>query len=338
MNRNYIIVIALGIATLIAFLLLNYFSKPAIPENSVEEVEELKKELAEVDQNVLELEIISETQGTAINSLQGLLDEKYTQIKKYEEQINEMQDRVNEMEKQGSLDQETIDELKAKIAESRTKVDNTKGELLDDYRKEMDILVVDIARVTRGMDSIVIEKNTRDSLLVARTNEIERYQKKILDCADAKNINEVEIPKIPILNAVKFKVSSIKKNSPELIQAESVNKIPRLDRNRLERLNVCFNLEGNELVSSGSKKLYMFLKNKRNRYYTSTRESGTTVKEGKNMTYTRSSEVSYRATSGSYEVCMDFIPDDSDRFSLGVHTVEIVHDGKIIGTTSFWLK
>jgi len=346
-NRNYIIVIALGIATLIAFLLLNYFAKPNVSGDSSEEVERLREELEHVDQQVLEFELITQTQEEALKSQSALLEDKYVQIKKYDDQLQEyeqqienMKSKVDDMERKGSLDAEEIEKLRAKIRKAQTTVGKASSNLADAYRSQVNVLVADLQDVTRGMDSVVMEVNSGDSIILALTRENERFKKSLIDCNGAKTMAEVDVPKFPILSAESFKFYSIEAggSNPRVLQQASASTKPRLEQDKLQRLNICFNLKGNELVPSGQKKLYLFLKTKRGKQYRSNKMSGSTLKDGRNVSYTRSNEVTYQKSTGIYQVCMDYIPDAGDKFSLGEHKVEIVYDGEVIGNSTFWIK
>lgn len=332
MNRNYLIVIGLGIATILAFLLINYFSQSNSIGEESEELEIIRQEMESLDNAILELEIINETQDMLNGNLKNLLNEKYTQLNQMEEKIQNMESKVKELEQKGQLDEQTIDDLKQKLIES-------KGKLIEVYKKEINVLVYENAKITAAMDSAVMEVNNSDSLILALTRENETFEKALLDCNDADKIEDIPMPEVAKLEAVNFEFTSIPKNansgSKTVLQYDKRN---RLDFNKLERLNICFSLEGNKLVPSGNKKIYLFLTNPFNETYTSKNLSGQTLKDGVTAKYTRASEVNYQQSTGKYNVCMDFIPSGESKFNLGRHRVEIVYGGKVIGVKNFWIR
>ncbi|MCI4668596.1 MAG: hypothetical protein MRZ79_10720 [Bacteroidia bacterium] len=332
MNRNYLIVIGLGIATIIAFLLINYFSQPQASNVDSEELVDLTNELESLDQSILELEIINETQGIQMENLKSLLNEKYTELNLMEDKIKKMESKVDELEEKGQLDEKTIEELRSKINE-------TKANLVDAYKAEINILVVENSSITAAMDSAIMELNNTDQRILELTRENEKFEKALLDCNDADKIEDVKLPEFAELKVEGFEFRSIPKNSDSksksVIQYDKRN---RLDFDKLERLNICFELSGNQLVPSGTKKLYLILTNPYGKTYTAKTLSGQTIKEGVTAKYTRDSELTYQQGVGKYNVCMDFIPAGDGKFAAGKHKVEIVYDGKVIGGDRFWIR
>jgi len=335
-NRNYLIVIGLGVATIIAFLLINYFSQQPAAIDAEDELKVIQEEMESLDDAILELEIINETYSQQMVNLKNLLDEKYTQLNMMENQIEQMENKVDELERKGALDDETIQELREKLRKAS-------GRLLNTYRQEINLLVVENSRITAAMDSALMEVNNSDSIILALTRQNEQYEKGLLDCQDAQSMEEVNLPQVAQLTANNFTFSSVAKdasanNNKVLENADADRRRPRLSLDKLERLKVCFDLTGNSLVKSGNKKVYLYLTNSYGTTYTSSNLSGQAIKNGVTSTFTRASEVNYQKLDGSYNVCMDFVPDEGENFNGGTHTVEIVYDGKVIGTKKFWVK
>ncbi|MEO1383429.1 MAG: hypothetical protein AAFV78_09375, partial [Bacteroidota bacterium] len=113
MNRNYLILIGLGVATILALVLINAFSGSGTDDVQLQQqLDDYLQEIETLESEVLETSVINEYTINELNSLKGLLEEKYTQLNFYEQ-------KIKDLEKSGVQNETEISNLKQKLVEYR---------------------------------------------------------------------------------------------------------------------------------------------------------------------------------------------------------------------------
>ncbi|MEM9986127.1 MAG: hypothetical protein AAF804_13625, partial [Bacteroidota bacterium] len=121
-NRNYLVIGGLALATILAMVLIRVFDPGSSsgPETSPI-VEELSTEILDLESSILELELVYTEKDRELDNMIEIVDQK-------NDRLQAMEQRIDELEREGKVDKSTIRRLrnsleKAKrIAESREKI------------------------------------------------------------------------------------------------------------------------------------------------------------------------------------------------------------------------
>lgn len=315
----------LVLLTILAFLLINFFSGPNNPGgiNSTPTVAAMNEEIMDLEGTILELEIIFRDKDLELEDKNRLLEEKYTEL-------NFMSQKIEELEREGKVDKATINTLKGRLAEAKASLLDTYQN--EEYQAEINVLVADNSYMAQFNDSLEIIMDTKDSTIQA-------LQKAINDCDEsnrgAGHFSEstpktIETPKIPILRAKDMVFKNVQKNkSPEVF-----TKIKRKD---LETLNVCFTLEGNEYVPTGEKQVYVVIKDVKNgKTYSNPGRSysGIFYVNGKETAYSSKAIVKYNQGKIS-AICAEYSQPENEDFDKTRLIIDLYCEEKVIGSTSF---
>ena len=161
-NKNFLIIGAMVLATVLAFLLISIFSKnnPAVNPGVVTEAA-LKEEILQLESNLLELELVFSEKDDQVENFETLLDEKYVELDNMSQKVSTLEEQIERLEREGKTDKRTIRELRERLSDAR-------GKLVETYKAEIDLLVFDLGTLTRTQDSLkdeAIKKQTAfDSL------------------------------------------------------------------------------------------------------------------------------------------------------------------------------
>lgn len=323
MNRNILIVIGLAVATIIAFLLINYFTgattQSADPE---EQVGALEEEIQDLENSILELELIDEENRRDVSRMQSILNEK-------NDELRLLEDRITEMERDGQADEQMIEQLKARLAEARSG-------LLQQYQQEINILVADVSGLTRRFDSVLGANRRSDSALYSLQQVSSEIDKLYKECMENSNQAVPATPAVPIIEA---KITSIQTEGGKTQTAvKSRMGTYQLENSDFQTLKVCFNLKGNSLVPSGKKTIYLVLTPENDRPLTNSQVYGSV-----NITYldntkgkaSRRNDFDF-IKGQEMNPCLDF--EVSGKFPLGVCRVELVYDGARIATERLFIR
>ncbi|MEZ4824878.1 MAG: hypothetical protein R3C61_01080 [Bacteroidia bacterium] len=163
--------------TIIAFLLISYFSGPS-GKTDAEIVKELTGEIEDLESSILEVEVVLTEVDRDLGQKKALLDQKY-------DEINFLTQKIEELEKQGKVDQATIRDLKQKLNEAKGKLyDASQVEI---YKKEIDLLVIDNSVQTRVVDSIKLLMERYDSVFIVMNQETQTIRQELADCGGKNN-------------------------------------------------------------------------------------------------------------------------------------------------------
>ena len=316
-NRNYIILGGLGLATVIAFLLINYFADSRSARSFQPTIADLNTEILQLESALLEMEVIQIEVESDAQTLEKLLDEKYDQIVIMEQQIAEL-------ERQGKVDQATIREL-------RNKVNRVRGEVVNRYKEQINELVKDNFNLVQTIDSASLSDYYRDSAYQAKYDSLVAM---LEDCGQENSRADApkkEIDSVPILEALNFsfeyKAGENKKR----------NKLGgSVKQGALHTIYFQFKLRGNELVKDEAKLLYVALVDPNGKTYNQPPYGGTATIAGREIVYTRAADVQYKSGKPN-EVNAEFTFPKTQEIPKGRHFVRVFYDGQEIGQSPKFL-
>lgn len=306
-NRNTLIIGGLLVLTIIAFLLIHFFGDSGPTSTGNEQADAILEEIIELESAMLEMGLVSDQQSSALNQAERLLEEKYLEI-------NALTDRVEELERQGSVDKSVIQRLRGQISEA-------KGQLLDQYKQEIDVLVIDNSRMTRLIDSVTFMVETNDSMMETIMTENITLTQQVEECENG--------PAGP--------APTVKKG----LYAENVTITGRPNANspfvegglfkvaNLSEIKVSFNLVGYGEVPSGLKSLHLVLKNGRGETVQNPVSSGTWVADGQSRAFSIKIQAEYQGAA--QYLSHVFNPGEGKKFSVGRHVMEIYLGSEKIG-------
>jgi len=252
-NKNFLIIGAMILATVLAFLLISVFSKnnPKINPGVVTEAA-LKEEILQLESNLLELELVFGEKDLQVENFETLLDEKYVELDNMTNKVRQMEEKIDQLEREGKVDKATIREMREKLAEA-------KGKIVDNLKAEINLLVFDLGSLTRRGDSL---KRESDSLKSAY-NDCQSYANSVASTSTAPPINTDPDPIIPVANtrADGFYAENIKvdflDNKDKNVKTNRPN-----TKDKIETIDFTFDFEGVGDVSLGDKRLFLVLKHK----------------------------------------------------------------------------
>lgn len=311
-NRNYLILGGLALATLAAFW---FIENPPIgnrerSEETVEIVDDLNQEILELESSILELELVYSEKDAELDQSKELIQQKNARLSILEQ-------RIDSLEERGALDAETIRRLRENLARARQ---------VTQSRDKVNVLVQDISYLTRNTDSLSLTLRKRDSMLREAQALIEIYQQELKECGNRGA--SIPKPRVEDLNdeprlwADNFKVyNQLQDGSREEIRGQ-------IDGKKIEQLQFCFDLKGNQLVDNGLKDIYLVMSTTGGRLVSS-REggSGTFILNGREQMYTTAAKVEHKKGS-SNAVCMDY--QQNEGYAFGRHEIKLYYDGVII--------
>lgn len=312
-NRNTLIIGGLLVLTIIAFLLIHFFGDSGPTSTGNEQADAILEEIIELESAMLEMGLVSDQQSDALDQAERLLEEKYLEI-------NALTERVEELERQGTVDKSVIQQLRSQIAEA-------KGALLDQYKQEIDVLVIDNSRMTRLIDSVTIMVETNDSMMEAIVTENITLTQQVEECE--KGPTGPAPTEKKGLYAENITISG-RSNANSAFEEGGMFKT-----GDLEEIKVSFNLVGYGQVPSGLKSLHLVLKNGRGETVQKNGVSGTWVVDGQSRTFSMKIQAEYQGTAQQLSQLFD--PGNGKEFDVGAHVLEIYYGSGKIGEKRFFI-
>lgn len=312
-NRNYIILGGLGLATIVAFLLINYFSGSGSGRSSKVTVDELNTEILQLESSLLELEVVMEAGNTETQNLKTLLDEKY-------DQITFMEQEIERMEREGKADKALIRTLRGKVNRARTQI-------IERYKLQINELVKDNSDLVQTIDSVSLTDFRRDSIYQAKFDSLRIL---LANCSEPSNRSEtVSQPEdaVPILTASNFQFAS---------QASEGGKKKPFRGNvrvkNLHSLDIEFTLKGNHLVPNSAKVIHLILQDPEGKAYSNVDlgHGGNFMVNGRETVYTQKAIVEYKKDQPN-EVNVEFTFENKKEIKKGRHIIKVFYDGIEIG-------
>lgn len=252
-NKNFLIIGAMVLATVLAFLLISIFSKnnPAVNPGVVTEAA-LKEEILQLESNLLELELVFSEKDDQVENFETLLDEKYVELDNMSQKVSTLEEQIERLEREGKTDKRTIRELRERLSDAR-------GKLVETYKAEIDLLVFDLGTLTRTQDSLKDVATKKQSAFDSLKN--------VYDDCQATAGMAVTSPSPPIetptpasvterpagFYASNFRFRAVDQKGGSAMKRNSIQK------KKTTKLFVEFDFEGIDM-SSGSRTVHIVLK------------------------------------------------------------------------------
>lgn len=320
-NRNYVILAALAVLTIIAFLLINYFSGRNQNQTLAPTVENLNEEILQLESSLLELELVVQDNEMEASELKQLLQEKY-------DQITFMEQRIEELEREGQADNATIGQLRKRLETFRQTT-----QLYERYKIEINELVIDNNRMARIIDTVV-----------------PNLQQALIDCQDGRGVDPALLEEnlssqttepaeemVPILRADNFVFKAVK-GRKETEFSSTATTTGRVKSKDLETLEVCFDLIGNSLVDNFEDRVYLRVENPDGEPYRHREgKHGIITVNGIEKVYTTFSIANYQRNTPRH-LCLPVMLEDQVGFVTGFQTVRVYYQGKELGKVRFLIQ
>lgn len=312
-NRNTLIIGGLLVLTIIAFLLIHFFGNSGPTSTGNEQADAILEEIIELESAMLEMGLVSDQQSNALDQAERLLEEKYLEI-------NALTDRVEELERQGTVDKSVIQRLRGQISEA-------KGQLLDQYKQEIDVLVIDNSRMTRLIDSVTVMVETNDSMMEAIVTENITLSQQVEECEKGPVGPAPTVKKG--LYAENITISG-RSNASSAFEEQMTFKT-----GKLEELKVSFNLVGYGEVASGQRSLHLVLKNGRGETVQNPASSGAWIADGQSRAFSMKIVAEYQGVPQQHTQV--FNPGEGKKFNVGGHRLEVYLGSEKIGEKPFFI-
>ncbi|MEM8887722.1 MAG: hypothetical protein AAGD28_07025, partial [Bacteroidota bacterium] len=302
-NKNFLIIGAMVLATVLAFLLISIFSKnnPAVNPGVVTEAA-LKEEILQLESNLLELELVFSEKDDQVENFETLLDEKYVELDNMSQKVSTLEEQIERLEREGKTDKRTIRELRQRVAEAR-------GKLVETYKAEIDLLVFDLGTLTRTQDSLKDEALKKQTAFDSLKNVYDDCQASGGGMAMTSPSPAIETPtpaavteRPPGFYANNFKITGYNKSNG------SLNRNPTfIKKGKLDHLKYEFNFEGFGDVPKGVKILYLVFEHERSKKVLYGNQDASGVRFNFNGASLRSTyQVNANFTGGSQPVIVEF--------------------------------
>lgn len=313
-NRNTLIIGGLVLLTIIVFLLIHFFggSGPASTGNA--NADDVINEIMDLESSILEMELVFEQQGLELEQKERLLEEKY-------DMINSLTQQIEELERQGIVDKETIERL-------RDQLNSAKGQLLDTYKEEIDVLVIDNSRMTRRIDSITMVLFNNDSLMQIVATENITLAQQVEECqTSGSSTSSTPAAQKQGLFAEDIRIFARPRANAEF-EAGGF-----FEQANMESIKVTFRLVGYGEVPNGLKVLHLVLVNSRGATYQNPSSSGRWVFDGQEKAFSMQIKAEYTGTQQT--LSQIFTPSSGEKFVNGANYLEIYYGDKKIGSYRF---
>ncbi len=314
-SRNTLIISGLLVLTIIAFLLIHFFGDRSPASTGNDEADELLTEIMDLESSILDIELNAEQMTNELGQKDRLLQEKY-------DEINMLTERVEELERQGRVDKSVIERLRNQISEAKV-------QLLDQYKQEIDFLVIDNSRMTRLIDSVNVVLESNDSLMEVVVTENITLAQQVENCENVSTMGPEPADR-------------------QGLTAESITFFARQSSNsafeqgglfaqkEMESVKIRFNLVGYGDVPSGLKVLHIVVKNSHGETYSNPGSSGTWIHEGESKAFSMQIKAEYQGVP--QELTQIFTPTEGESFSTGPNFLEVYAGGEKIGEARFLVK
>ncbi|RMG23542.1 MAG: hypothetical protein D6730_14255 [Bacteroidetes bacterium] len=307
-NTSRIILVVVGILVLsaLAYFGIKYFAAKAENEQNIAKIEDLKNEMMELEEKILDFQSTLEDKNMEIADKDKLLEEK-------ERQIQDYIDRLAVAKKQGRTKDKRIQELEARVQSLQRYVESYKTQIaeLEAQNQELSIQVDTLRTQTTRLRA-----ENRD---LAATNE-----------STSKQLEET-IKIASVLKAREFSFYQVNKRGKEKAGTE-------FRRGQLKEIKVCFNLQENLIADPGEREVYVVLENpdgSPNANFTDG-YSGKFTFEDQEKVYSAKVTVNYNRLE--QQVCVPFKIADENKFEKGPQYVSVYSDGNLIGQSAFKVK
>ncbi|MDX2248143.1 MAG: hypothetical protein SF052_15265 [Bacteroidia bacterium] len=320
-NKNLLIIGGMVLLTIIAFLLISYFSGPSGGKTDAEVVQELTREIEDLESSLLEVEVVLTEVDRDLGQKKELLDQKY-------DEINFLTQKLEELEKAGNVDKATIRDLKQKLAEAKNKLYDASQ--IEVYKKEIDLLVIDNSVSTRRVDSMKLLMERYDSVFIVLNQETQAVQQQLADCGGRTNTNQTNTDPVPTTNPADdwkgFRADNFRfyRNNDNTPAGTSIK------GEELEKLKIQFDVEGKE-IPNGEKDVYIVFENflKNETFFSKNTKGGNFTYNG--MPKVASAKAILKYNGNKVTMSIQLLQDEEGQFKSGAYNVLVYCEGEMIG-------
>ena len=184
------IIAGMVILTILAFLLINFFSGPSDNpgDNAGLNKQALIQEIEELESSIIELEVVFQEIQFEEDMSKELLEEKRDEIRNFDQKVKEQRKKIDDLQakldaakRRGDVDKETIAKLQASI----DKAEEQQTVLEDDFTKqEIQFLYMENRKLTAFSDSLIRMKPDSLETLVGD------LRAQLRDCGNSPVITE----------------------------------------------------------------------------------------------------------------------------------------------------
>ncbi|MFK7923621.1 MAG: hypothetical protein AB8H47_16810 [Bacteroidia bacterium] len=171
-KKNTMIIAGMVILTILAFLLINFFSGTSDNpgNNAGPSKQALIEEIEELESSIVELEVVFQTIQFEEDMSKELLEEKRDEIRNFDQKVKEQRKKIDDLQakldaakQRGDVDKETIAKLQASIDKAREKQTVIQN---DFTQQEIEFLYMENRKLTAYNDSLERERMKPDSLML----------------------------------------------------------------------------------------------------------------------------------------------------------------------------
>lgn len=338
------------VLTILAFLLINFFSGPNTPAgpNSGQSADALIDEIEQLESSILELEVVFEEIKKQEDIKTDLLEEKRDEINKYTQQIEELEKKLAQAEQSGQVNQSTINRLRSQLEELKTKSTEFTSEFT---RFEVEMLYMDNKRLLAAVDSF--SEFNSDSARQARLEELEDeiagLKIQLIQCDESSGSNssaaipprgETLVQGDKISEDLAARLATQDRNLVDftLYNEKSRKKREKLGiaekANSLETLQVQYNITDRNIESFlNGKEMFLRIVDPKNMDFTSANEAG--------HLFTASGQQHIAADKGIFGTGSGItfqVEAQGGEWKAGGYQIQIFSDGRKIGTKNLVLN
>ncbi|MDW3652075.1 MAG: hypothetical protein R8P61_33685 [Bacteroidia bacterium] len=254
---------------------------------------ELQHEIASLEGSLLELNEMNEHSGRARDRAEMDAELKKQQLEEMAFKLNNLEDKVAQMAKDNQANEVLIKELKEKLAKA-------KSALVENYKKEIDLLFTDNVNLSQMGDSLKQALILKDSLC---------------------RMKEKDLGLKPWLKAENISFIGLKGDKTESGDA--------FKKNRIQTLKVQFDLIGMGPVPNNSKQIFMIIESAGKQTLQDASRSASWFNfKGQDIPYSSRVKVDYAGTP--LKIDMFFDP-AGGTFNSGIYQVKFFSETEFIG-------
>lgn len=299
-SRIILLIAGLLVLTSLGYFAYQYYSEKKAHQEDIVKIEDLRNEILGLEERILNFEMTMDEKDVELADKQRMIEENQQQLKQL----------ASQLERSKQSDRSNL----AKIKELEQRLEMSQR-VLGQYREEVKALEARNAQLTGQVDSL------RKSEMTLRNRSLSLRKKQDSALQALQATNEVA----STLKARDFSVSRVDGVMPD--KAKEVFR-----RWTVRNLEFCFTVLDNALAEAGDRTLYLVYENPDGSINTNS-ESGTFSYQGRSLTYTLKTEITYNNLS--QEVCMKWVRPDDFNYQKGPQYLSVYADDNLLGQHSF---
>ncbi len=269
---------------------------------------------------VLVLGFIYLRQRSKSNQLMTEKQQLLNKQKKLSASFDSLKTRQNKLQKQISQRKQQVTQLTRRITEIKTSTQ----ESVETYKEELSVLKNLLDTYVQDVDSLEKENQQLTANYQQTKDSLTRVKQELDEAQKLNNSLSQKIQDASILNAGN-------------IEASGVNKRGKVKFNigQFEKLRVCFTLQQNLLIESGSKTIYARIVRPDSVLLTESKNNVFTYQE-EQMVFSEKRKVYYE--NEDLDVCIYYDIMNNKNIIEGTYTIELYNETHKLGTAKMTLK